>query len=196
MKKPYKHMPVIIIDDIMLRSITQKDALDMFDYGRNHHVVRFLSWGPFGTPKEAKVSIRNIFLPRIKLGLPTGYAIVDLNTSKMIGTIDFHSKIKDENGAEIGFVLHPDYWNRGIMTKALKKMIEVGFDHLGYDYIRIRHLGQNIASQKVIAKSIFKLKHVEPFIIEKSTHVINDDMYTYEITKEDYHVSQQSQGNL
>jgi [ribosomal protein S5]-alanine N-acetyltransferase len=196
MKKPYKHMPVIIFDDIMLRTITQKDANDMFDYGRNNEVVRFLSWGPFSMPKEAKISIRKIFYPRLKQGLPIGYAIVDLKTSKMIGTIDFHSKMKEEHGAEIGFVLHHDYWNQGIMTKALKKMIQVGFDHLGYDYIRIRHLGQNIASQKVIAKSIFKLKHIKPFSIEKSTHVINDDMYTYEITKEDYHVSQQSQGNI
>ena len=192
MKKPYKHMPIIMLDDIMLRTLTKKDYKDMFEYGKNRDVVRFLSWGPFGIPKEAKQSIANIFYPRLKRGLPIGYAIVDAKTSKMIGTIDFHSKIKDEQGAEIGFVLHHDYWNRGIMTKALKAMIQIGFEHLGYDFIRIRHLGQNIASQKVIQKTPFKLKHIEPFMIEKATHIISDDMYTYEMTKEDYHGSQQS----
>lgn len=192
MRKPYKHMPVIMMDDIMLRTITKKDARDMFDYGRNHDVVKYLSWGPLGTPREAKLSILKIFYPRIKQGLPIGYAIVDVKTSKMIGTIDFHSKIKDEHGAEIGFVLHQDYWNKGIMTRALKKMIDIGFEYLGYDYLRIRHLGLNIASQKVIAKTPFTLKHVEPFVLEKSTRVIADDMYTYEISKEDYHGSQQS----
>lgn len=192
MRKPYKHMPVIMMEDIMLRTITKKDARDMFDYGRNHEVVRYLSWGPLGTPREAKLSILKIFYPRIKQGLPIGYAIVDVKTSKMIGTIDFHSKIKDEHGAEIGFVLHQDYWNRGIMTRALKTMIDIGFKYLGYDYLRIRHLGSNIASQKVIAKTPFTLKNVEPFVLEKSTRVIADDMYTYEITKEDYHGSQQS----
>ncbi len=196
MKKPYKHMPVITFDDIMLRTITQKDYKDMFDYGKNHEVVRYLSWGPFSIPKEAKKSIQHIFYPRLKKGLPIGYAIVDLKTSKMIGTIDFHSKIKDEQGAEIGFVLHHDYWNKGIMTQALKEMIKVGFDYLGYDYIRIRHLGQNIASQKVISKAPFKLKSIEPFRIEKAARVIEDDMYTYEMTKEDYHGSQQSERHL
>jgi [ribosomal protein S5]-alanine N-acetyltransferase len=196
MRKPYKHMPVIQFDHIMLRTISTKDYLDMFHYGKNHDVVRYLSWGPFGVPKEAKQSIKHIFYPRIKQGLPIGYAIVDLNQSKMIGTIDFHSKIKGEHGAEIGFVLHQDYWNKGIMTKALQAMITVGFEHLGYDYIRIRHLGQNIASQKVIQKTSFKLTSIEPFSFEKSTKVINDDMYTYEMTKEDYHVNQQSQRHL
>jgi [ribosomal protein S5]-alanine N-acetyltransferase len=196
MKKAYKHMPVIEFDDIMLRTITKKDYMDMFDYGKNHKVVKYLSWGPFGVPKEAKESIKNIFYPRLKKGLPIGYAIVDVKQSKMIGTIDFHSKIKGEHGAEIGFVLHHDYWNKGIMTQALKQMIRVGFDHLGYDYIRIRHLGQNIASQKVISKTAFKLKSIEPFNFEKSTNVINDDMYTYEMTKEEYHGNQQSEGHL
>jgi [ribosomal protein S5]-alanine N-acetyltransferase len=58
----------------------------------------------------------------------------------MIGTIDFHSKIKKENGAEIGFVLHQDYWNQGIMSKCLNTVIDIGFDHLSYDFIKIKHL--------------------------------------------------------
>ena len=183
-------MPEIILSQVMLRTIKKSDYLDMFDYGKRKEVVKFLSWGPFVLEKEALNSIKKIFLSRLKQGLPIGYAIIDLKTNKMIGTIDFHTKAKNENGAEIGYVLHPDYWNRGIMSEALNKMIEVGFKHLKYDFIRIRHLKSNVQSYKVIAKTPFKYVKSEPFVLEKSYEIMKDEMLYYELFKENYYGNQ------
>lgn len=198
MKKPYLKMPNIIFGDYMLRTIKLTDYQDLFDYGKNPEVVKFLSWGPMVDPKEAKYAIKHIFFPRIKKGLPKGYAIIDLVNQKMIGTIDFHSKLENRNGAEIGFVLHQDYWNQGIMSEALKILIEIGFSHLNYDVIRIRHIIRNIGSQMVISKTPFKFIGKEPFEIRrKNTNQIETtEVFCYELTKEEYHVYQQSQRNL
>lgn len=185
-------MPEIRLSQVKLRTIKKKDYLDMFDYGKRKEVVKFLSWGPFVLEKEALYSIKKIFLPRLKQGLPIGYAIIDLKTDKMIGTIDFHSKQKHENGAEIGYVLHPDYWNRGIMSEALNQMIEIGFKHLKYDFIRIRHLKENVQSGKVIAKTPFRYVKSEPFVLEKSYEILKDEMLYYELSKENYDGNQQS----
>jgi ribosomal-protein-alanine N-acetyltransferase len=180
-------MPTIELDQIRLRTIHVTDAKDMFEYGRNPNVTRFLTWGPYSIEEEALETIKSVFYPRYKEKLPIGYAIVDVNTSKMIGTIDFHSRIKKENGAEIGFALHEDYWNKGIMSKCLKKMVEIGFDHLKYDFIRIKHLKQNVASQKVIEKAGFRLIKIEHYLFEKRKEVIDDDLLIYIMTKEDYY---------
>ncbi len=192
MKRPYQKMPKIYFDDYCLRTVKRSDAKDMYEYGKDPEVTCFLSWGPFILLGEAKKSIVNIFLPRLSEELPIGYAIIDRKIPKMIGTIDFHSKIKGVNGAEIGFVLHKNYWNKGIMTKALQKMVFIGFDYLNFDIIKIKHLKQNIASQKVIQKVGFKFVKTELFILEKRDHVVKDELLTYELTKEDYYGNQQS----
>lgn len=189
MKKLYKLMPEVYFDDFCLRTIKKSDAKDMYEYGKDKEVTRYLNWGPFILPSEAKKSIMTIFYPRLKEGLPKGYAIIDTRTSKMIGTIDFHSKIKGVNGAEIGFVIHKDYWNKGIMTKALDRIVQIGFDYLGYDLIKIKHLKENIASQKVILKVGFKYIRSEKYILEKKDYVLKDDLLIYELSREDYHVN-------
>ncbi|MFA5471590.1 MAG: GNAT family N-acetyltransferase [Acholeplasmataceae bacterium] len=185
-KKPYKHMPIIYFDDIMLRTIKTKDYKDLYAYGTDNEVVRFLSWGPLVSPLEAKKTIKQIFYPRYKLSLPRGYAIIDTKLNKMIGTVDFHSKVFNQNIVELGYALHKDYWHQGIMTKAVKELIKLGFEYLNYDKIIVKHLGQNIGSKKVILKSGFTYVKKEPYVLEKRTHVISDDMLTYEITKEQY----------
>jgi len=190
MRKPYLHMPVIDLGDVSLRTIHITDAKDMFEYGKNANVTKYLTWGPYVIEEEALETIKSIFYPRIKDKLPIGYAIIWNKTSKMIGTIDFHSKIKKENGAEVGFALHEDYWNKGIMTRLLKVMIDIGFNHLKYDFIRIKHLKDNVASEKVIKKNGFKLVKVEHYTYEKRKEVIDDDLYIYIMTKEDYYGNQ------
>ncbi len=190
MKRPYRHMPTVTFGNYMLRTIKRSDANDMFDYGKDEEVTKFLTWGPFTDVREAKQSIKQIFFPRLRQKLPIGYAIVDTIKNKMIGTIDFHTK--HDNGAEIGYVLHKDYWNLGIMSQALNLIISIGFDHLNYDKIMIKHLKSNIASQKVIEKSPFIKIATEPMVLKKWHGTINDDLYIYELTKETYYGRKQS----
>ncbi len=180
-------MPSLKFGNYELRTIKKQDAKDMFDYGKDIEVTQYLNWGPFVLESEAINSIKHIFFPRIRQGLPIGYAIIDMKKQKMIGTIDFHSKIKSVNGAEIGYVIHKDYWNKGIMSNALKKVVEVGFEYLDYQVIRIKHLKLNVASQKVIEKAGFKFIKSEPYFLEKSTSLIKDQLLSYELYKEDYY---------
>lgn len=192
MRKKYKNMPHVIFGDYMLRTITKKDYVDMYDYGKDEEVTKFLTWGPFKKPSDAKKAIKYIFYPRVNKGLPRGYAIIDLKNNKMIGTIDFHTKKPMENGAEIGYVIHKDYWNQGIMSQALREIIHIGFDYLQYDIIHIKHMKNNVASQKVIEKNGFIKVKTESFSFEKGHHLLVDDLYVYELSKERYNASKQS----
>lgn len=196
MKKTIRCMPEVYLDDVILRTLHKHDDKDMYAYGTDPEVTRYLSWGPFTTIKEARWSIKHVFFKRLRRGLPIGYAIVDVKTSKMVGTIDFHSKMESRNGAEIGFALHRDYWNKGIMTKALKAMIPLGFDHLGYDVIIVKHMKANAASRRVIEKNGFLYQGSEPFNLQKKHHRIVDEMMIYHMTKEMYHGHPSRERNL
>jgi ribosomal-protein-alanine N-acetyltransferase len=181
-----KHMPTQYFDHFMLRTIKKSDAKDMFVYGSSSEVTKSLQWGPMSQLKEAKRSIKEIFFQRPKKGIPRGYAIVDLKTNKMIGTIDFHTKKEGQNIAEIGYVIHQDYWNKGIMTKALKIILAVGFDVYHYDKLMIKHLENNIGSGRVIQKNGFKFISQYPYFFKKTNGILASNMKVYEMTKENY----------
>jgi len=191
-----KKMPIKYFSHFMLRSIKKKDYKDLFDYGRKENVTKTLTWGPMIDVIEAKDSIKEIFLKRPSKGIPVGYAIVDLNLNKMIGTIDFHTKDDEKNIVEIGYALHDDYWNQHIMTKALQIIIEVGFEYYHYDALMIKHLKRNIASQKVILNNGFEFIESYPYTFSKDKEKLASVMLTYQMTKERYHEIKSRKGNI
>lgn len=176
----------------LLREISVKDYKDMFEYGSNPKVTEYLNWGPFYLQIEAKRFIKSIFIPRLKRGLPIGYAIIDLIKNKMIGTIDFHTKNEDDQSVEIGYALHQDYWNQGIMTYALKYLIDLGFNYFNYRKLRIRHMEGNIGSEKIIAKTPFRFTEESIYQLKKIHDRRLVVLKNYELTKEEYDEYQQS----
>lgn len=150
--------PVVYFKNYMLRDINLQDAADMYEYGSDMDVVATLNWGPYTAPSEAVYSIKSFFLTRPKKGLPVGYAIVDLENNKMIGTADFHTKQAD-GSYELGYALHKDYWNKGIMTQVVRQMIEIGLYYFGFERIVVGHALSNPKSQRVIEKNGFVFSH-------------------------------------
>ena len=90
-KGNYEPMPVIDCGDFYLRSICKKDARDLFEYGSDPQVTKFLSWGPYEDFDEARWCIDKYYLDRPNHKLPIGYAIIYKENQKMIGVIDYHT---------------------------------------------------------------------------------------------------------
>lgn len=147
-------LPRVRIGNITLREITRFDYLDYFEIGKDSITVRDLNWGPFIKPNEALWALDEIILKRPYSGLPVGYAIVIDN--KMVGIIDYHTYYEPINTVEVGYILHRDYWNKGIMSKCLKEIVKIGFNYLEVDKIIVGHLSTNEASKHVILNSGFK----------------------------------------
>lgn len=176
------NLPAVNLGRYELREVVKEDYLDYYEIGRDPLTCKHLNWGPFVKLKEALYCIEEFFLKRPLSGLPVGYAIVDKqNDYKMIGMIDFHTYYKAINTAEIGYILHRDYWNQGIMKLCLKKMTEIGFKYLNLDKILVGHTLANQSSKQVILacgyhyeyQSLIKIKNEECIAMYYS-------MYSYE----------------
>ena len=178
-------LPSVDLGDIILREIESSDYLGLYEYGCDFDVVRFLSWGPYVSPREAKEAIKKRFLKRPKYGLPIGYAIIHKADNKMIGTIDYHT-IRGYKTVEIGYVINKDYWNRGIVTRALNKVIEIGFEHLGYEKLIIKHSDNNIASRRVIERNRFRYTHKQEREFYNRLFRVFEDVWCYEMTRSEY----------
>jgi len=76
-----------------------------------------------------------------------------------VGGIGLHpqSDVQRKN-AELGYWLAEPYWGKGIVTEAVKQMIEYGFKTFDINRIFARPFGNNLASQRVLEKAGFKLE--------------------------------------
>lgn len=77
----------------------------------------------------------------------------------VVGSIGIHPQddIMCKN-AEMGYWIAEEFWNKGIVQKAIKQMVVYGFNNFDIDRIFARPFGTNIASQKVLEKSGFVLE--------------------------------------
>jgi [ribosomal protein S5]-alanine N-acetyltransferase len=89
---------------------------------------------------------------------------------------DIHRK-----NAEMGYWLAEAYWGRGIMTEAVRQMIEFGFGNLDITRIFARPFSTNLASQRVLEKAGMKLEgRFEKTLIKNGQYI---DELIYAIRK-------------
>ena len=98
---------------------------------------------------------------------------------KPIGSISVEKKDDD---AEIGYMLHNDYSNKGIGTEAVKQICSIAFKVLSLEQITANVFQPNIASIRVLQKNDFKYKVTIPNAIIKDGNVY--DLLIYGLTKE------------
>ena len=74
---------------------------------------------------------------------------------RLIGTIGFHRLIKEHFRAEIGYILHPDHWRKGIMGEALEAVVAYGYTEMGLHSIEANTDPLNTASNALLKKHGF-----------------------------------------
>lgn len=161
----------IRVGQFSLKELSINDYLDVYEYSKfpNGYI------GPFKNPDLCKDYLKGYFRT-LDFRLPKSYAIVN-KQSKVIGQIDCHTYI-NRDGLELGFILHEDYRGKGIMQKALKKVIEDIFINTNFITINVSHKEVNEKSKNVIEACDFHL-------IDKSI-VDGTIIYNYSINKIDF----------
>ncbi|MBQ9900102.1 MAG: GNAT family N-acetyltransferase [Acholeplasmatales bacterium] len=174
------NLPTVKVKNLILREINSDDYLDLFECGKSSLMCETLNWGPFYRLFEAKYVINEIYLKRPENGLPIGYGIILADT--LIGVVDYHSYDDIHNSIEIGYFLNPSYWNKGIMTKAVKEAIKIAFNHLEVDKVIIGGASDNIKSLNLIKR--LGLKYEYEMINEYKDE--NHLCYYYSIYKNEF----------
>ena len=175
-----ENIPDIDLGDILLRKISKEDYLDLYDYGKNDEVTKTLFWDSYQKKEDALKSIEYVFLPRPTKGIPAAHAIIDKSNNKMIGTCDIFRVDWEQKIGEIGYVLHQDYWGKGIMTKVCKAVMDFGFEYVGLDKIEIAHEKGNIGSKRVIEKCGFNFVTTK-LHKERNKYISYYELYKYDL---------------
>ena len=97
---------------------------------------------------------------------------------KVVGNISVEQKADVScRDAELGYCLLTEYWSRGVMTEATRKMCEIAFEEL--DIIRITGMfySPNVASQRVLEKNGFVYEGRQRNAIWKNGNVYDAVLY-------------------
>jgi len=147
-------MPTVETERLILRPIQLDDDKDMYEYCSDDDVIKYLWFEKHDSVEFSRYVIDKLFLNRVNVGIPEAYAIVVKESNKMIGTIDVNQVHFNEVGV-IGYVIHKDYWGKGIVSEALETLIPILFYHCGFYRLEINHCADNVGSARVIEKAGF-----------------------------------------
>ncbi len=176
-------IPTLHTERLTLRPLSVLDADDMFEYARTPYVGPLAGWEPHKTVSETINVITNLITPRSPYDLGV-WAIIDNNTSKMIGTIELynHSPLFK---AELGYALSPKYWGLGIVPEAVNEVVAYAFEFLALKRLEVGLFLDNIQSKRVCEKTGFTFEGVS-----RNGYIRYDgkilDKANYAMTKEDY----------
>ncbi len=147
----FSRLPRLETPRLVLRPFRLKDAKDVFEYASDPEVARFVLWEPHRSLAETRSSIRSI--RRLsRQGRPSSWAIELAEEKKVIGSIGFMWLSPENRSAEVGYSLSRLYWNRGIMTEALTRVLESAFRDLRLHRVEAQYDIRNPASGRVMEK--------------------------------------------
>ncbi|MBR4360866.1 MAG: GNAT family N-acetyltransferase [Clostridia bacterium] len=141
--------PTIETDRLILRPLRMRDDRDMFSYARDPEVSRHVLWEAHRTIRDTRRFLRAA-IRQYRKGFPGSFAIEWKASGRMIGTVGFMWIHAEYKSAEVGYSLSRDYWNRGVMTEALRAVVAYGFDTLHLNRIEAQYECDNPASGRVM----------------------------------------------
>ncbi len=168
---------------LLLRKMTMKDAQDIFAYSQDPEVARHVLWDAQKSLNEAKDYIRYM-RKRYFYNQPSSWGIIYQKTGRLIGTIGYMDYDENNSTVEVGYSLSRHYWNQGLMTEALQKVIEVSFEELEIHRIEAQHEIDNPSSGRVMEKCGMKKEGVlRERLYNKGKYA---DMVLYSILRNEY----------
>ncbi|KYG29374.1 GCN5 family acetyltransferase [Alkalihalobacillus trypoxylicola] len=179
----YGDLPEIKTERLRLRKWKKEDLESLYAYGSNENVTKYVTWDTYSSYDDAERFIEQI-LQQYEQQQISPWAIEWRKTGDVIGNVDFVNWNIQDRRAELGYVLNESYWNKGVMTEAVKALIQFGFEKMNLVRLEAKCFEENIGSAKVMEKSgmlyegkMRKYKYIKG---------IHQNIKIYSILKEDY----------
>lgn len=157
MKHSFIPFPTLFTQRLELRETIDIDYEEIFFLRSDITVNKYID-------RPIPKSMKDVqeFVHKINTGAKNGDNInwnitLKEDSLKMIGSICLWNFSKDGRVAEVGYVLHPAYQNKGIMSEAMQCTLEYGFNKLKLDKIEAYTHRDNESSKKMLLKNNFSL---------------------------------------
>ena len=141
---------------LILRSFGVGDVDVMTRLFANPDFMRF-SLGVFTERKQTVAFIEKV-MGWDSSGIPSQFAVVPRGEERIVGYCGFFQHPEVPGEIEIGYRLHPDYWNRGLISEAARAVRDHAFADLKLPRVISLIHPENIPSRRVAEKNGMKVE--------------------------------------
>ncbi len=160
---PFKNLET---DRLFLRRVSKDDVAEIRELRGNPETMKFIP-RPLVTNDEEALAHFKMIDDKIETNEGINWAITLKGNPKMIGIIG-HYRLQPENHrCEIGYMILPEYNGQGIITEAIKEVLEYGFNDLQMHSIEAVIDPDNFASERVLQKNGFV----------KEAHILENELW-------------------
>lgn len=143
---------------LIIREFAARDLEPLHAYSSLPEVTQFLVWGP-NSLAQSKQAVRTFLddqkdRDRVNFDLAVLSKKLEKRGAKprLIGAVGLKLTDPDNRTAEIGYLLHPDFWGQGLALEAARALVHAGFRDLGLQRVIASCDQRNKASARVMEK--------------------------------------------
>ena len=148
-------LPSLEADRLRLRHPREGDLPAFLDVFGSADDLRYWSHGPLADADAARTYLADIEDGWRQRRL-FQWAISDVETDAMMGTLTLAAWDRDNRHAEIGFILARARWGRGLAHEAVRRALTFGFGEMGLHRVEADVDPENEASLALLEKLGFR----------------------------------------
>lgn len=155
MLKKCRFLPKLETERLILRELTVEDTDDLKDWITRDDIYTY-----WGRPANKEENDPDLFFANTTSGkkrrLTNDYIWwIELKSiNKIIGEIEIYD-IKDKRFGMLGYRISPDFWNKGICSESINRVIKYVFSETCMDRLQANVDVRNTASNKALEKCGF-----------------------------------------
>jgi len=150
----FQPFPILETQRLRLHKIGMQDQNEFLHLRSSRIVMKYID-RPLAKTKHDILQLIEMMVELIDTNQGLTWTISLPEDPKMIGTVHLWKISRENHRAEIGYLLHPDFQGRGLMTECLKAVISYGFNELKLHSIEANVNPNNLASIRVLEKCGF-----------------------------------------
>ena len=171
-------------DRLILRRFVESDAEAMFqNWASTAENLTYVTWDPHPDVEATRSVIRNWVSSYENPNYYKWAICLKEHPEQVIGDISLVEMDVTDSSCEVGYVLGKNFWGRGMMTEALKAVLDFCFTQAGFQKVRARYASLNPASGRVMEKAGMSYLKTIANGVERKDYV--SDLIYYQIIRED-----------
>lgn len=160
--------------EFILRPWLPTDIDSLVRYANNWNIARFMT-DKFPHPYTPENG--SAFISFATKDMPVHIFAIEVN-AEAVGGIGIHPQddIHRKN-VELGYWLAEPFWSKGIVSKAIRQVVDFAFETYDVNRVFARPFGNNLVSQRVLEKNGFLLEGRFENVLCKNGEFLDELIY-------------------
>lgn len=150
----FKSFPYLNSSRLQFRPLSESDVNEVFELRSDPVIMQYIPRPMAKTKDDALEHIRSVqSIIDNNQGINWGLTLKEDN--KLIGIIGFYRMQPENFRCELGYILLPEFQNKGYISEAIKTVLHYAFEILNFHSVEAIIDPDNAASERVLLKNGF-----------------------------------------